>query len=449
MDASKPPIDVPGRDSQLRIAFIVNNLTPYRIQSFMRVRHELPSLRFATYVTWNMKRNLWVYDAQTLPNLGVVSFPNAVAESQIGTPDYYVGDWRTGGEIIKHLKADRPDAVIISGYGYPSMARVIRWCTREKLPWLMWGDSNVHSDTVRGFRRFVKNRVVGWVVRHCSGLLACGDNGVRYFQNYGAKRENIHYFPVEPDYDLIDHPVPDVEQEIASKFNFTPQRRRLLVCSRLVPVKAVDQAIDAFASVAYKIPDLDLVIVGDGPLRESLKARVPSTLASRVIFAGFFDKQEKVNAFYHQCDVLLHPAVWEPWGVVLLEAAAAGLAIITTTVVGAQPEVAIDGRNARIVRPNDRNALAQAIVDITQPGRLDAFKAASKAVSAEFRVRCDLVRGLATALRRAGVAIPPGEPLPTPWSGAPTQSPAGSSPAAAAASPPAIQTPPQSAGSGG
>jgi Glycosyl transferases group 1. len=62
-----------------------------------------------------------------------------------------------------------------------------------------------------------------------------------------------------------------------------------------VPVKAVDQAIDAFASVAYRLPDLDLVIVGDGPLREELKERVPGPLASRVIFAGFFDKQERAG----------------------------------------------------------------------------------------------------------------------------------------------------------
>lgn len=390
-------------DPRPQLAFVVNNLTPYRIQCLLRVKNELPQFRIKTYVTWNLKRNLWVYGSNNMPELDVVAFPDAVAESQIGTPDFYLGEWRTGGKIIEHLKADPPVAIVVAGYRYPAMGRVIRWCTRTKTPWLMWGDSNVHSDTIKGFQRWIKKKILGWIIRHVGALLICGDNGVRYYQNYGARRDEIFYFPVEPDYHLIDHPDRALHAQIASQYGLVPGRRRLLVCSRLVPVKAVDQAIDAFAAVAYKLPNLDLVIVGDGPLREELKDRVPSPLRSRVIFAGFFDAQEKVNAFYHQCDVLLHPAVWEPWGVVILEAAAAGLAIITTNVVGTQPEVAINGRNAVIIRPNDRRGLADAIVNIMRDDVIDKYKAQSKVLSDEFRVRCDLVKGLAGALTRVGV----------------------------------------------
>lgn len=408
----------PG-DTRPHLAFVVNSLTPYRIQSLSRVKNELPQFRVRTYVTWNMQRNLWVYGNSNMPDLNVVSFPGAVAESQIGTPDYYFGDWLTGGKIIQQLQADPPKAVIIAGYGYPSMARVIRWCHANKLPWMVWGDSNVHSDTIAGARRTIKTLLVGWLVKHAGAILVCGDNGVRYFENYGARPGDTFYFPVEPDYSMIERAEPAVESAVATQFGLAPGRRRLLVCARLVPVKAIDQAIDAFAAVAYKLPNLDLVIVGDGMLREELKARVPSPLRSRVIFAGFFDRQEKVNAFYHQCDVLLHPAVWEPWGVVLLEAAAAGLAIITTNVVGAQPEVAIDGRNACIIRPNDRRGLADAIVKIMRQEVIDVYKAQSKVVSDEFRVRCDLVKGLAAALTHVGVL--PASPV-TPHT-APTQTP--------------------------
>lgn len=391
------------RDPRPHLAFVVNSLTPYRIQSLGRVKNELPEFRLKTYVTWNMKRNLWVYGDGNMPDLGVVAFSDAIAESQIGTPDYYIGDWRTGDKIIKQLEADPPNVVVIAGYGYPSMARVIRWCHAKRVPWLIWGDSNIHSDNISGLRRALKKLVVGWIVRNAGAMLVCGDNGIRYFETYGAKRTKTFYFPVEPDYDLIRRVDPALNADIATKFGLAPGRRRLLVCSRLVPVKAVDQSIDAFASIAYKLPNLDLVIVGDGPLRDSLKNRVPSPLRSRVIFAGFFDKQEKVNAFYQQCDALLHPATWEPWGVVILEAAAAGLAIITTNVVGAQPEVAIDGRNAKVIRPNDRRALADSIVHVMDESRIDQYKQQSKVVSDEFRVRCDLVKGLAGALTSMGV----------------------------------------------
>ncbi|GJQ29075.1 MAG: hypothetical protein HBSAPP03_09590 [Phycisphaerae bacterium] len=390
----------------IRLSVVVNNLTPYRVQSHLRFKREIPGLRLDTYVTWDTSRNLWVY--KDMPDIGVVTFPGAITESMIGTLDYYAGDFRTGGKVIRQLEANPPDAVLLCGYGYPAMYRVLRWCTRRKVPCILWTDSNVHSDTARGIRKLVKRHIVSRVVRDVSAIFACGHNGARYWANYGATADRMFFGPVEPDYDLIEHAPPQAVAEVVRAFNLKPDRRRLLVCSRLVPVKAVDQAIDAFAGVARKRPDVDLVILGNGPLRSELTARVPSPLASRVIFAGFQDRQEIVNAWYSQSHVLLHPATWEPWGVVLLEAAAAGLAIITTHVVGAVPEVAHDGVNAVLVRPNDRRALMHAIMTVTEPGRLEAMRAASVQVSQHFRAERDPVEGLRKAL--AFVGLPPDQP---------------------------------------
>lgn len=394
-----------------RLAFVVNNLAPYRIESHTRVKNEIPRFAVDTYITWDTSRNLWVY--KDLPDIGVVTFPEAVAESQIGTLAYYVGDWKTGRRIIQRLERDRPAAVVCCGYGYPAMFRVILWCRRSGTPCLLWSDSNVVGDVHAWPKRFIKNLVVPWIVRRVGAVLVCGLNGERYYAHYGAPPAKMSFFPVEPDYRLIDATPPELVAEIKAKFGFRDDRRRLLVCSRLVDVKAVDQAIDAFAAIAYQRPDLDLVILGNGPLRGILEARVPSTLRPRVIFAGFFDKQEYVNAFYKSCDILFHPAKYEPWGLVILEAAAAGLAIITTTAVGSAAELVVDGVNGRLVRPNDRRALAQAVLDVTQGDRLTAMKAASRQVSRHFRESHDPVVGLSTALVRLGL-LPAEESIASP-----------------------------------
>lgn len=388
------------------IAFVINTLTPYRIQSHLRVKHEIPEFAIKTFVHWDVTRNHWVF--KDPPDIGLVTFPDAAPESAVGTPDFYTADWNTGGRIIEHLERDRPAAVVCCGYAFPALLRIILWCRRRGVSCLLWGDSNIHADTATGVKRFIKQRFVRRIVATCDAILVCGQNGVRYFTRYGAQRDRLFYFPVEPDYALIERTDPALVREIGEKFNLRPGRRRLLVCSRLVPVKAVDQAIDAFVRIAPRRPELDLIILGHGPLRQRLEARIPSTAADRIRFVGFHDRQEVVNAFYKQCDVLLHPATWEPWGVVLLEAAAAGLAIITTGVVGAVPEVAKDGVNALIVRPNDRNALAKAIIEATDPARLDAMKAASPVVSRHFREECDPVRGLRDALRLIGLLDAPG-----------------------------------------
>lgn len=384
-----------------RLAVVVNNLTPYRVQSHLRFKNEIPGLRLDTYVTWDASRNLWVY--AEMPDIGVVTFPNAVPESMVGSLDYYIGDFRTGGRVIEKLNANRPDVVLLCGYGYPAMMRVLRWCRRHRVPCILWTDSNVHSDTATGLRRFAKDLIVRRVVRSVDAIFACGHNGAQYWANYGATAENMFFGPVEPDYAMIDRTTIQAADDVVRAFGLAPDRIRMIVCSRLVPVKAVDQAIDAFCAVARKRPNVDLIILGNGPLRKELAARVPSPMASRVVFAGFQDKQVVVNAWYKASHVLLHPATWEPWGVVLLEAAAAGLAIITTGVVGAVPEVAHDGVNAAIVRPNDRRALMNAILRSTEPDRLASMRAASIHISRHFREARDPVKGLRLALAKVGV----------------------------------------------
>lgn len=394
----------PQTRKRTRLAFVVNNLTPYRVQSQVRFKRELRDVDVDTYITWDTSRNLWVYK-DTPAEIGVVTFPDSIAESMVGSLDYYVSDFRTGGKVIQRLERSRPDAVVCCGYAFPAMFRVLRWCHARKVPLIMWGDSNAHADNARGLRRAIKNAAVTRVARQCDAILACGHNGARYWARYGVKAEQLFYAPVEPEYGLIEAVPETLVRDVQAKYGLRPDRKRLVVCSRLVPVKSVDQAIDAFAAVARKRPDWDLLIVGDGPLRQVLKARVPGPLLDRVTFAGFHDRQEVVNAFYRLSHVFLHPATWEPWGVVLLEAAAAGLAIITTHVVGAVPEVALDGVNAVLVRPNDRRGLPEAILQVTDPARLEAMRSASRMVSAQFRESHDPVEGLRGALRRAGVMV--------------------------------------------
>ncbi|MCE7973305.1 MAG: glycosyltransferase [Leptolyngbya sp. PLA1] len=392
---------IPAGDRGRTLAFVVNTLTPYRIQSQLRFKHELPGWDVKTYIHWDVSKNLWVFNNP--PDIGLETFDGAVDVSTFGTWAHFSGDWRTGGKIIEKLEEARPAAVVACGYGYPAPLRVLLWCKRKRIPVFLWGDSNIHADNPSGLKGLIKQLGVPRVVRLFNAYLVCGGNGRSYYLRYGAAPDRIFPCPVEPDYSLIDSATEPEMADARAKLGLDRDRRRIVVCSRLVPVKAVDQAIDAFAAIAARRPDWEMVILGDGPLRASLEARVPSSCLNRVIFAGFQDDQRVVNAVYRQSDVLLHPATWEPWGVVILEAAAAGLAIVTTRVVGAALELAQDGVNGRLVRPLDRRGLARALLDVTDAANIDRYKRESRRLSADFRREQDPVRGLAGALARVGL----------------------------------------------
>jgi glycosyltransferase involved in cell wall biosynthesis len=110
-----------------------------------------------------------------------------------------------------------------------------------------------------------------------------------------------------------------------------------------------------------------------------------------------------VTAIYKASDVLVLPSDFEPWALVINEAAAAGMAVVASSVVGAAAELVRDGVNGRVFPPGDLRALADCLLDVTDPARVDAMKAASEGVLADWRRVADPIAGLRRGLEANGV----------------------------------------------
>jgi glycosyltransferase involved in cell wall biosynthesis len=130
--------------------------------------------------------------------------------------------------------------------------------------------------------------------------------------------------------------------------------------------KGLDYLLEALVIAKKQVPDVKLVVGGDGELL-SYYHNIAMSLGLRknVDFLGFVP-EEKLAEYYNRCDAFVLPSAsseQEGFGIVLLEAMASGRPVISTHIVG----VAEDVRRfnaGRIVRPRDINALAQAIIEI-------------------------------------------------------------------------------------
>jgi glycosyltransferase involved in cell wall biosynthesis len=109
--------------------------------------------------------------------------------------------------------------------------------------------------------------------------------------------------------------------------------------SRLVPHKRIDLLLDIWDRVRPSTGGT-LVIAGDGPERARLEeqARGSASGAEGVVFAGFVDEEEK-RRLLGRAWLLVHPALHEGWGVVVMEAAAAGTPTVGFDVVGVRDSV--------------------------------------------------------------------------------------------------------------
>lgn len=141
-----------------------------------------------------------------------------------------------------------------------------------------------------------------------------------------------------------------------------PEGRRVVWVHRLDPQKGFRVMVDAFPRVFAAVPDARLIVAGDGGDRSLVRA-LPSAVRERVVMLGAVT-HDRVPGLLRAADVAVAPATGqESFGYTLVEAMAAGAAVVATDIPGYR-EVARDDLDALLVPPSDPDALARAIVRV-------------------------------------------------------------------------------------
>jgi phosphatidylinositol alpha-mannosyltransferase len=161
----------------------------------------------------------------------------------------------------------------------------------------------------------------------------------------------------------------DVERfGAASPAEDLPPGRRILWVGRLDPQKGFPVAVRAFERLAGDLPDLWFVVVGDGRDRRVL-LDLPLKVRERVIVMGSVDR-DQLPRYHAAADVFVSPALGqESFGIVLVEAMAAGLPVVATEIPGYR-EVVDDGIEGLLVPPGDVAALSSAMGRVLEDGEL-------------------------------------------------------------------------------
>ena len=166
----------------------------------------------------------------------------------------------------------------------------------------------------------------------------------------------------------------------------------------LVPQKGLHHLIDAAARVVRAVPDVRVVIVGDGPLRAALEQHIRERHLERHVFlAGF---REDAIALIKAFDLFVMSSISEGMCTSLVDAMAADRAAVATD-VGGIPEVAVDGETATLVPARDDEAMAAAIVSLLKDDarRNSMGQAALARARAHFTID-QMVQGTITVYQR-------------------------------------------------
>ena len=166
-----------------------------------------------------------------------------------------------------------------------------------------------------------------------------------------------------------------------------PPGQHLVFVGRLAAVKGVAVLLRSIADLGADHPDLRLTLIGDGPERAGLETLSHDLgLDAQVTFAGA-KTQAEVAETLKTADIFVLPSFAEGVPVVLMEAMASRLPVITTRIAGI-PELVEDGRSGLLVPPGNQGALTDAIAKLlADPDARTAMGEAGRhIVEAEFNI---------------------------------------------------------------
>lgn len=150
---------------------------------------------------------------------------------------------------------------------------------------------------------------------------------------------------------------------------------------RLDPEKGIDTLIDAFASVVKRIPNVRLAIAGRGALQSAIESQVHKLgLQDRVRHYGYL-KGDVLKHFYLISDIHVCPSRYEPFGLVVGEAMAAGRAVVASDTGGLR-DIISNSKVGKLVPPNNVQALGQMLLELATSDKVrrDLGRAAARHV---------------------------------------------------------------------
>jgi phosphatidylinositol alpha-mannosyltransferase len=252
---------------------------------------------------------------------------------------FSAGSFRRVGEALRSF---RPDVVHAHEPLTPSVSMLATWRARGPVV------ATFHAHAERSGLFTAAAPVLRPLWRRLAVRIAVSGAAARFVESRFG--EGVRIIPNGCDVELFAKAEPAED---------LPPGRRLLWVGRLDPQKGFGVAVRAFAEVAAELPDLVLVVAGDGRDRAAVAGLAPE-IRARVVMLGTVP-HDHLPPYHAAADAFVAPALGqESFGIVLVEAMAAGLPLVASDIPGYREVVRPDVEGL-LVPPNDPRGVAAAL----------------------------------------------------------------------------------------
>jgi 1,2-diacylglycerol 3-alpha-glucosyltransferase len=347
-----------------RVVIITEIISPYRIPVFNALsQHDGIDLRVIFLSETDPTQRQWL-----------------VYKDEIRFPYQVLPFWRKRSGrhslllnwgVEAALRRASPDFIVCGGYNYVASWQSMSWARRNRVPFTLWAES-----TARDFRSshaLIESLKLRFL-RGCDGFVVPGKSAVAYLKKYGVGEEMIFTAPNAVDTHFFSQRAEVIRREAAAhRQALGLPVRFFLFTGRLVLEKGVFDLLDAYETLAPSVRnEIGLVFVGDGTTRSPLEERANAINPGSIQFAGFAQR-ESLPAYYALADALVFPTHTDTWGLVVNEAMACGLPVISSDAAGCVADLVEDEWNGRVISAGDIGQLASAMDELAGDAALRSF----------------------------------------------------------------------------
>ncbi len=330
----------------MKILFITNVPSPYRVSFFNELGKQCVLTVCFERHSASDRDAKWV-------NSDDKNFREIYAEVKPVRTDQSKGDG-----IVKVIKRERFDHLIIAGYASPSVMKAIAYCRRHKVPYYIESDGAFYQKD-----RFPKNIVKKYLLCGAKAHFTTCEEHIRYLNSIGIPKEciNKYHFTSLAQSDILSAPLSTKEKEnIKRTLNIT-EKRIILSVGQFIYRKGYDVLLDSCRTIPNTI---GVYIVGGTPTDEYLSFKKKYKL-DNVHFVDFMPK-EQLKQWYLAADCFVLPTREDVWGLVINEAMACALPVITTNRCIAGLELIKDEINGYVIESENASQLSEKIINILQ-----------------------------------------------------------------------------------
>jgi glycosyltransferase involved in cell wall biosynthesis len=251
--------------------------------------------------------------------------------------DYYVT-----GRLLRLLRNERPHVVISAGYSFPTLYAAA-YCSGSGASFIVASDGTRASERRLNPLQHLARSVL---LRRVDACVASSAPAHERLVELGVPESRIFRSPLTSNLE----PLWRVAARRAAR---QPECVTVLAIGRLVPEKGFDKLLLALSSsrgCGDRGSELRLILVGTGPEESRLRTLVDDLGLGNVEFRGFID-HSRLPSCFAEADIFALPSIYEPFGVVLIEAAASGLPLVASRYAGATCDFVRHGETGLVVDP--------------------------------------------------------------------------------------------------